>query len=217
MHKIEAAMEVVPDISSISPTPKNEAATRPAVRTPTGIPYSSKNSFGSSGRRKRSSIFPETRNPPAILTKDNTVATAPIQCAGESGMRLALEWSPEAKRSMPPMAVHPEMAFVTAINGECRAGATPHTTWYPARPARPNVAMRLTEEGESAVRPNPTKRAAAALAIMEFLTKEFLLSSSANAFSCSGVSSTTSAAASCLGGGGGVKGTILSGHLALPP
>ncbi|VEU39758.1 unnamed protein product [Pseudo-nitzschia multistriata] len=63
----------------ISPTSEKEAAARPATITPTGIPYSSKNSFGSSGRRKRSNIFPETRNPPAILTKDKTVAIAPIQ------------------------------------------------------------------------------------------------------------------------------------------
>ena len=128
MHKIEAAMEVVPDMSPISPTPKKEAAARPAVRMTTGTPYNSKNSFGSSGRRNKSNIFPETKNPPAILTNDKTVAMAPIQCAGESGIRLVLEWSPEAKRSMPPIAVQPEIAFVTAIKGECRAGATPHTT-----------------------------------------------------------------------------------------
>jgi hypothetical protein len=128
MHRIEAAMEVVPDMRPISPTLKKEAAARPAVRMEMGTPYNSKNSFGSSGRRNKSNIFPETRNPPAILTKDKVVATAPIQCAGESGIRLVLEWSPEAKRSMPPMAVQPEMAFVTAINGECKAGATPHTT-----------------------------------------------------------------------------------------
>ena len=29
--------------------------------------------------------------------------------------------------TMPPTAVSPEMAFVTDIRGECRAGVTPHT------------------------------------------------------------------------------------------
>ena len=30
---------------------------------------------------------------------------------------------------MPPTAVMPEMALVTAISGECSAGTTPQTTW----------------------------------------------------------------------------------------
>mmetsp|Transcript_27848 Transcript_27848/g.31278 ORF Transcript_27848/g.31278 Transcript_27848/m.31278 type:complete len:210 (+) Transcript_27848:1512-2141(+) len=209
-------MEVLPAMRFISPIFKKEDAARPDIRIPTGIPYNSKNSSGSSGRRNKSNIFPDTRNPPAILIKDKPIATAPIQCEGESGMRLAL-CSPEAKRSIPPIAVQPEIAFVTAINGECNAGATPHTTWYPARPARPNVASRLIAEGESAVRPNPTNIAAAALAIIEFFTNVSLLAWLDNAFSCSGVSSTTSASAACLGGRGGVNGVILSGHLASPP
>lgn len=31
------------------------------------------------------------------------------------------------------------MAFVTDMRGECRAGVTPHTVWYPTIPARPKV------------------------------------------------------------------------------
>ncbi|TNN71364.1 hypothetical protein EYF80_018442 [Liparis tanakae] len=33
----------------------------------------------------------------------------------------------------------PEMALVTDMSGECRAGLTPHTVWYPTMPARPKV------------------------------------------------------------------------------
>eukprot|EP00965_Chrysotila_dentata_P098933 3272348-Pleurochrysis_carterae.AAC.2 len=32
---------------------------------------------------------------------------------------------------IPPIAVIPEMALVTAISGECSAGTTPHTTCAP--------------------------------------------------------------------------------------
>jgi len=35
------------------------------------------------------------------------------------------------------------MALVTDIRGECKAGATPQTTRYPTRPARPNVKKLL--------------------------------------------------------------------------
>ena len=31
------------------------------------------------------------------------------------------------------------MALVTDMSGECSAGVTPHTVWYPTMPARPNV------------------------------------------------------------------------------
>ena len=59
----------------------------------------------------------------------------------------------------------PEMAFVTAINGECSAGATPHTTWYPARPASANVARRGTPPSpESLAYPKARRAHAATLA-----------------------------------------------------
>lgn len=35
--------------------------------------------------------------------------------------------SPPPIRTMPPTAVSPEIAFVTDINGECKAGVTPQT------------------------------------------------------------------------------------------
>lgn len=31
------------------------------------------------------------------------------------------------------------MALVTDMRGECRAGVTPHTVWYPTIPAKPKV------------------------------------------------------------------------------
>ena len=41
--------------------------------------------------------------------------------------------------SMPPTAVTPEMALVTLMRGECRAGVTPQTVWYPQMLASPNL------------------------------------------------------------------------------
>ena len=78
--------------------------------------------MGSSGRRNRSSIFPVMRNPPTMFTKESATAMAPIQCAGESGTSPVASVVPCARRSIPSTAVIPEMAFVTAMSGECRAG-----------------------------------------------------------------------------------------------
>ena len=39
------------------------------------------------------------------------------------------------------------MAFVTDIRGECKAGATPQTTRYPIKPARPNVKKLAINRG----------------------------------------------------------------------
>src|SRR5216684_3775244 len=41
----------------------------------------------------------------------------------------------------------PEIAFVTDISGECKAGATPQTTRYPIKPARPKVKKLLINRG----------------------------------------------------------------------
>jgi hypothetical protein len=79
MHRIEAAIEAVPDMRLKSPSPKKPDTARPDNKMAVGIPYNSKNSFGSSGRRNKSSIFPETRKPPEMLMNDKRVAKAPIQ------------------------------------------------------------------------------------------------------------------------------------------
>ena len=62
------------------------------------------------------------------------------------------------------------MALVTAIKGECNAGATPHTTWYPANPANANVASKDTLSAESLVYPKASKANAATLAIPAVFT-----------------------------------------------
>lgn len=43
------------------------------------------------------------------------------------------------------------MAFVTDISGECKAGATPQTTRYPIKPARPKVKKLLMKRGPVAL------------------------------------------------------------------
>lgn len=68
------------------------------------------------------SIFFVTRKPPVMLTAEIPVASAARVWPVLVGNK------PPPIAYMPPTAVIPEMAFVTAINGECNAGATPHTT-----------------------------------------------------------------------------------------
>jgi hypothetical protein len=58
-----------------------------------------------------------------MLTADKVVAVAPrnvtkgpVECAN---------------KCIPPKAVVPEIAFVTAIKGECKECETPKTTWTP--------------------------------------------------------------------------------------
>ena len=53
--------------------------------------------------------------------KESSVAIAPIQCDGESGIKLDPLF-PWANNNMPPSAVIPEMAFVTVylyLLGKC--------------------------------------------------------------------------------------------------
>ena len=47
----------------------------------------------------------------------------------------------------PPTAVIPEMAFVTDMSGECRAGTTPQTVWYPETPASVKMAIAFIMAG----------------------------------------------------------------------
>jgi hypothetical protein len=57
--------------------------------------------------------------------------------------------------NIPPTAVMPEMALVTDMSGEWRAGVTPHTVWYPTMPARPKVVIIVVKAGFGETIPNP--------------------------------------------------------------
>lgn len=48
------------------------------------------------------------------------------------------------------------MALVTDMSGECRAGVTPHTVWYPTMPARPKVVTIWVKAALGAHRPRPS-------------------------------------------------------------
>lgn len=49
------------------------------------------------------------------------------------------------------------MALVTDMSGECRAGVTPHTVWYPTMPARPKVVTIWVKAALGADRPRPNR------------------------------------------------------------
>jgi hypothetical protein len=63
---------------------------------------------------------------------------------------------PPPASTMPPTAVSPEMALVTDMRGECRAGETPHTVWYPQMEASPNFETIEEKAGEGDTAPRPT-------------------------------------------------------------
>src|ERR1700761_2619266 len=98
----------------------------------------------------------------------------------------------------PPTPTIPEMALVTLISGEGSAGATPHTTRYPIKPANPVVKMFDMNNGvvyfpRATIPPMTPERAVTSLAVF-----------------CHGVSAVTSSilagrgAAGFAGGGGGL-------------
>lgn len=43
------------------------------------------------------------------------------------------------------------------MSGECRAGVTPHTVWYPTMPARPKVVTIWVKAALGAERPRPNR------------------------------------------------------------
>lgn len=53
------------------------------------------------------------------------------------------------------MCLLPEMALVTDIRGECKAGVTPHTVWYPTIPAKPKVVTIWVKAAFGEMRPRP--------------------------------------------------------------
>lgn len=88
-------------------------------------------------------------NPPEMLIEDIKVARAANEVAVLFGRY------PPPIITSPPAAVIPEIAFVTDIRGECRAGVTPHTTLYPITPASENVVTIVAKAGFGETKPRP--------------------------------------------------------------
>ena len=80
-------------------------------------------------------------NPPVMLILETSVATAANDVA------VLLGSTPPPIRTNPPAAVMPDMALVTDIRGEWRAGVTPQTTLYPITPAREKVVTMVAKAG----------------------------------------------------------------------
>ena len=68
-----------------------------------------------------SSILLVTRNPPPMLMEEMKAAPRANAWGVLDGVK------PPPIRQRAPAAVVPEIAFVTDMRGECRAGVTPHT------------------------------------------------------------------------------------------
>ena len=96
-----------------------------------------------------SSIFVVTMKPPTMFTVDKVVASAPSMVTP----KLVLC----ANRCIPPKAVVPEMAFVTAMSGECRACVTPITTCTPITFDNANVVSMLEKATLGATAPRANK------------------------------------------------------------
>ena len=88
-------------------------------------------------------------NPPEMLIEDINAAKA------ASDVAVLLGRSPPPIITRPPAAVMPEIALVTDMRGECRAGVTPHTTLYPITPARENVVTIVAKAGFGDTKPRP--------------------------------------------------------------
>jgi hypothetical protein len=108
----------------------------------------------------------------------------------------------------PPTAVSPDMAFVTDIRGECRAGATPQTVWYPQIEANPNLDSIAENAGLGDKSPNARAVPTATVAVFAFLQD----SSNGSA------TAVTDGAEICdfFTGGGGDGANAGAGHMRFP-
>lgn len=70
-----------------------------------------------------SNILCVTTKPPPMLILEIKAARAARVVMVSFGMY------PPPMSNMPPTAVMPEIALVTDMRGECKAGVTPHTVW----------------------------------------------------------------------------------------
>lgn len=75
------------------------------------------------GRLNMSNILCVTTNPPPMLILEMKAARVARVVTVSLGMY------PPPISSIPPTAVIPEIALVTDMRGEWRAGDTPHTVW----------------------------------------------------------------------------------------
>lgn len=80
-------------------------------------------------------------NPPVMLIEDTRVAIAASEVA------VLLGNTPPPINTSPPAAVIPDIALVTDIRGEWRAGVTPQTTLYPITPAKEKVVTMVAKAG----------------------------------------------------------------------
>mmetsp|Transcript_19190 Transcript_19190/g.61044 ORF Transcript_19190/g.61044 Transcript_19190/m.61044 type:complete len:294 (+) Transcript_19190:1971-2852(+) len=142
--------------------------------------------------------------PPVMLTVDTSTDRAPSHCAEVEGTR------PPPMMAKPPTAVKPDTAFVTAIRGECSAGATPQTTLYPTMPANASVPVMLRNAGSADATPmpsTPTMPPVSAMAVRMVGAYRSVTASSSAAAGFAGACWPTLA---IDGGGGG-------GHMSSPP
>lgn len=115
------------------------AARKPPVNTTAGNEYNQEYSGGSLGPVRRSVFILRLAGyqnprlnmsnmrlvitkPPATFTLASSTAKAPSVCGIVPGKYPP----PITKR--PPIPTIPDIALVTLMSGECKAGATPHTT-----------------------------------------------------------------------------------------
>lgn len=96
-------------------------------------------------------ILAVTVKPPPMLIAETNAAILANVCGKSVG-----KYCPPI-RSIPPTAVMPEMALVTDIRGEWRAGVTPQTVWYPTIPAKPKVVTMVVKAGLGEIIPRPGK------------------------------------------------------------
>ena len=72
-------------------------------------------------------------------------------------VEVSLGSIPPPINTNPPAAVMPDMAFVTDMSGEWRAGVTPHTTLYPITPAKEKVVTMVAKAGFGDTIPRPSR------------------------------------------------------------
>mmetsp|Transcript_8951 Transcript_8951/g.22147 ORF Transcript_8951/g.22147 Transcript_8951/m.22147 type:complete len:211 (+) Transcript_8951:1955-2587(+) len=170
------------------------------MSTAAGMPYSCVCSTGSVGRLNMSSMRCVMVKPPPMLMADVNTAVAARACAVSCGN------TPPPASIMPPTAVRPDTALVTDMSGECSAGVTPHTVWYPQMEASPNLVSMEENAGLGAAAPTASRPPRAPAVTYALRRVAGSRSMGASVFSPTG---SLGLAAGTAGGGGG-------GHMSWP-